>query len=68
MRVCRVYVDVILNHMTGRWDNAVGTGGSQPDTLNKVYPDVPYGPQDFNDFGCVVDNYNDANIVSSASY
>jgi hypothetical protein len=41
-------VDVVLNHMTGNYSNAVGYGGSTADTYNKQYPCVPYGPNDFN--------------------
>lgn len=60
----RVYVDVVFNHMTGVWEGASGIGGSQVDTVNKYYPDVPYGPNDFNPT-CSINNYNDPNNVSN---
>jgi hypothetical protein len=54
-------VDVVLNHMTANYTNAVGYGGSTADTYNKFYPCVPYGPTDFNPT-CVMNNNNAASV------
>lgn len=59
---CRVYVDVVFNHMTGQWDNPTGTGGSTADPGSKYYPAVPYGSNDFHST-CTINNYNDAGNV-----
>ncbi|PNF33597.1 Alpha-amylase 1 [Cryptotermes secundus] len=55
----RVYVDVILNHMTGNHEKAVGVGGSSADTFNFDYPAVPFERNDFNQPTCGIDNYAD---------
>jgi alpha-amylase len=59
----RIYVDVVFNHMTANYPNAIGVGGTTAYTYNKQYPDVPYGPDDFNP-KCTVNNYQDAANVS----
>nr|AKH04310.1 alpha-amylase [Periplaneta americana] len=58
----RIYVDVVLNHMSGNWDNAVGTGGSTADTYNYSYPGVPYDHSDFHPY-CILNDYQDPEIV-----
>ncbi|XP_044734694.1 alpha-amylase-related protein-like [Chrysoperla carnea] len=57
----RVFVDVILNHMTGNnGDNAVGTAGSTAKTgESKYYPGVPYDKSNFHQT-CSIKNWNDA--------
>lgn len=56
----RIYPDIIINHMSagsGRgWAGGFGTGGSEsnPDTLE--FPAVPYGPTDFNQPQCAIDD------------
>jgi alpha-amylase len=62
-----VYVDIVLNHMTGDHENAIGVGGSTADTYGRSYPAVPFGPTDFNTPVCGIYNYDDANEVSSAA-
>lgn len=57
--LCRIYVDVVFNHMTGDWRNATGTGGSTADPYNKYYPAVPYTKEHFHPT-CRVTNYQDA--------
>ena len=57
-------MDIVLNQMSGNWPDAKGQGGSSADTNNLQYPAVPYGPGDFHST-CTVENYNDANNVSS---
>jgi alpha-amylase len=54
----RIYVDVVINHMTGDHPNATSVGGVTADTSNRQYPAVPYGPGDFNN-PCTITNYND---------
>ncbi|KAJ4444270.1 hypothetical protein ANN_06062 [Periplaneta americana] len=58
----RIYVDVLLNHMTGNWDNAVGTGGSTADTYNYSYPGVPFDHSHFHPY-CILNDYNSPEIV-----
>lgn len=60
--IYRTYVDIVLNHMTGDHDGAVGTGGSTAQTYNKDYPAVPFHNDDFHPT-CSLDNYNDPNQV-----
>ncbi|XP_026327828.1 alpha-amylase 1-like [Hyposmocoma kahamanoa] len=50
----RIYVDAIINHMTGTWNENVGTGGSTANFGNWHYPAVPYGRNDFNSPHCVI--------------
>ncbi|XP_076759059.1 alpha-amylase [Xylocopa sonorina] len=58
----RIYVDALLNHMSGNWQNARGTGGSVANTFNEDYPAVPYTAQNFHK-PCAVNNYNDPTNV-----
>ena len=59
----RVYVEVVLNHMTENYPNAIGAGGCTADTYKPYYPCVPYGPEHFNK-PCVANNYQNATNVS----
>nr|CAD7462397.1 unnamed protein product [Timema tahoe] len=56
----RVYVDVVLNHMSGDMRNAHGTAGSTADPVNKDYPAVPFDSQHFHT-SCGIQDYQDAN-------
>ncbi|KAK9871280.1 hypothetical protein WA026_011550 [Henosepilachna vigintioctopunctata] len=56
----RIYVDIIMNHMTGMSGN--GIAGSSADAGSKSYPSVPYGYNDFHQ-SCSLNNYNDPNEV-----
>ncbi|XP_026284159.1 alpha-amylase 2 [Frankliniella occidentalis] len=58
----RVYVDIILNHMTGEQQTAIGTGGSTAHTSSKDYPAVPYSSNNFHPT-CSINNYQNANEV-----
>lgn len=58
----RIYVDTVINHMTGEWNPAVGTAGSTADTANKNYPAVPYSSLDFH-ATCAIEDYNNAEQV-----
>ncbi|KAJ8721954.1 hypothetical protein PYW08_004356 [Mythimna loreyi] len=50
----RIYVDAIINHMTGTWNENTGTGGSTANFGQWSYPSVPYGRNDFNFPHCVI--------------
>jgi len=56
-------VDVVFNHMTADFPNATGVGGTTADTYNKLYPGVPYGPDEFNPT-CEIKDWNDPIMVS----
>ncbi|CAO1306626.1 unnamed protein product [Diamesa hyperborea] len=56
----RIYVDLVINHMSAI--GGTGTGGSSGDPNSKSYPAVPYGSGDFNT-PCAINNYNDRNQV-----
>lgn len=43
----RIYVDVIPNHMAAKLGQAIGTGNATANVAKRLYPDVPYGPNDF---------------------
>ncbi|XP_059475319.1 alpha-amylase A-like [Neocloeon triangulifer] len=58
----RIIVDVVLNHMSGDWDPAIGIDGTTADTVARDYPGVPYTVEHFNPF-CEANNYQDANII-----
>lgn len=58
----RIYVDVIMNHMSGDWNDARGTGNSRANTYNFDYPQVPYTVKNFHP-RCAVNNYNDPSNV-----
>ncbi|KAK7084372.1 Pancreatic alpha-amylase 2a5 [Halocaridina rubra] len=65
----RIYVDAVINHMSGGWpQGTVGTGGSSFDSGSQSYPGVPFSGFDFNDANCNtasgnIENYGDANQV-----
>nr|AHX03180.1 Der f 4 allergen [Dermatophagoides farinae] len=42
----RIYVDIVLNHMTGG-QSGLGTNGHHYDGVAMQYPGVPFGPNDF---------------------
>lgn len=44
----RIYVDLVINHMTGIHDKNVGTGGSTADPEHLSYPAVPFNATHFN--------------------
>lgn len=56
----RIYVDLIINHMTQTHEKNVGTGGSQADPGNLSYPDVPFNRTHFNT-PCKIHSYR--NVV-----
>jgi len=54
----RIYVDIILNHMSGDSSNPVGTAGNRADPAARSYPAVPYSVSDFNT-PCSIVDYSD---------
>lgn len=45
----RIFVDVVVNHMTGVGGKGQGTAGTSFDADGLQFPGVPFGPTDFND-------------------
>ncbi|XP_023334511.1 alpha-amylase [Eurytemora carolleeae] len=58
-----IYVDAVINHMTGHGGSGQGTGGSSYDGPSESYPGVPFSNLDFHQPYCEISNYNDANDV-----
>lgn len=56
----RIYVDIVVNHMSGDANPAVGTGGSTANTSSRSYPAVPFSFADFHQPVCSIHNYNNA--------
>lgn len=54
----RIYVDVVINHMSADSANPRGTGGSTANPSTRHFPAVPYSATDFNR-ACSIQNYND---------
>ncbi|GAB6030326.1 Alphaamylase [Chamberlinius hualienensis] len=66
----RVYIDAVMNHMTGGGGSGTGTGGSSWDSNSLNFPAVPYTSSNFHscsgDCGtsdCQIQDYNNANQV-----
>jgi hypothetical protein len=62
--MCSIYVDAVINHMTGHGGSGTGTGGSSYDGPSENYPGVPFSNLDFHQPYCEISNYNDPNDVS----
>lgn len=58
-----IYVDAVVNHMTGHGASGQGTGGSSFNGNNEDYPGVPFSNLDFHQPYCEISNYNDPNDV-----
>jgi len=58
-----IYVDAVINHMTGHGGSGTGTGGSSYDGPSENYPGVPFSNLDFHQPYCEISNYNDPNDV-----
>lgn len=64
----RIYVDVVMNHMTGNHQDARGVCGCIANTGQFNYPAVPYTKEDFNLPNCGIQNYDNFTEVMSQSY
>lgn len=58
----RIFVDIVINHMTGDFNPAQGVGGSSANTSAKSYPAVPFTSADFHRT-CAIRNYKNATEV-----
>ncbi|XP_011300849.1 alpha-amylase [Fopius arisanus] len=58
----RIYVDVVVNHMTGDANPARGVDGSTAEPSLKSYPAVPFTSADFHRT-CAISNYQNATEV-----
>lgn len=59
----RIYVDAVINHMTGVHKQNVGTGGSIAFPIDRSYPEVGFNESHFNNPVCGICNYNDPHEV-----
>lgn len=64
----RIYVDLIINHMTGMGRAGLGTGGTEFDADAGHFPGVPYTMDNFNDCSdcshcCCIDDWVDRKRV-----
>lgn len=55
----RIYVDLVINHMTSTHKKHIGTGGTTADPGKRSYPGVPYVDAHFNSPVCGIKSYND---------
>nr|QEI22884.1 putative alpha-amylase [Oryctes rhinoceros] len=55
----RIYVDMVINHMTGNIGTVYGTGGSVGYSDTKYFPAVPYDASHFNP-ECSINDYTNA--------
>ena len=58
----RIYVDAVINHMTGSGAYGTGTAGSNYDARSLSFPAAGFGPNDFNCCHCSVCGSSDCNI------
>jgi len=58
-----IYVDGVINHMSGMDGSGSGTGGSQYDGGSQSYPGVPFSTNDFHKPICTISNYGDPTEV-----
>ncbi|XP_012251560.2 alpha-amylase A-like isoform X1 [Athalia rosae] len=58
----RIYVDILLNHMTQDHSINIGTGGSTADPISREYYSVPYSRSDFH-APCSINDYQNATNV-----
>jgi len=58
-----IYVDAVMNHMTGHGMSGQGTAGSGFDGNSQSYPGVPFGPNDFHQPYCDIQNYGNSDEV-----
>ena len=59
-----IFVDGVINHMSGLDGQGTGTGGSQFSGPDQSYPGVPFSSQDFHQPICYINNYGDPTEAS----
>lgn len=59
----RIYVDLVINHMTGTHKKHHGTGGTTADPGKRSFPGVPYIETHFNSPVCGIHDYKNAHQV-----
>lgn len=59
----RIYVDIVINHMSGVHKDTRGTGGSLADPLQLYFPAVPYQKTHFNHPTCAICDYTNPHEV-----
>jgi alpha-amylase len=60
----RIYVDAVINHMTGSSMSGKGSAGTEYNAGQRSFPGIPYSSYDFNDGKCKsgsgeIENYHD---------
>jgi hypothetical protein len=60
-----IYVDTVINHLTGHGMVGTGVAGSSFDAPSQSYPAIPFSTLDFNQPFCEIANYNDPVEVST---
>ncbi|CAK1584635.1 unnamed protein product [Parnassius mnemosyne] len=60
----RIYVDAVINHMTGEPPENYGTAGNSASYKDWSYPAVPYSAEDFNWPQCGIDGMDYVNNAS----
>ncbi|CAH2096390.1 unnamed protein product [Euphydryas editha] len=63
VQVGYMYLDVVVNHMTGVHKDNKGTGGSTADFNSYNYPAVPYNDRHFHNPHCEIRNYDNVSEV-----
>ena len=58
-----IFVDAVINHMSGMDGQGSGTAGSSYNGGAQDYPGVPFSSQDFNQPICQIQNYGDPTEV-----
>lgn len=61
VRRFRIYVDAVINHMTGEPPENYGTAGNTASYRDWYYPAVPYTAEHFNWPHCVIDGMDYVN-------
>ena len=66
---CRIYVDAVINHMTGMGRSGKGSAGTEFDADLGHFPGVPYEMDNFNDCStcpqcCCINDWTDMASVN----
>lgn len=63
-----VYVDLVINHMTGHSREGEGNAGSVYNGTFQDYPGVPYVAEHFNQPFCLIESFNDPEQLRKCAY